>query len=119
MAQQAGDQHRLHVAGLLSYCSGTYLGQVGEMILLSAGERCHLAKGFQTHMAESLKAMILAGHGVGWLPQSSAGREAAEGRLVTPGPARWTCNLEVRLYRLGDRNNERVEHIWSLLERRL
>lgn len=101
----------------LSYSSGTYLGRVGEMILLSAHERFYLTKAFETHMAESLKAMILAGHGVGWLPQSSAGREAVEGRLVPAGSGRWAGNLEVRLYRVADRSNEMVEQIWSLLER--
>jgi DNA-binding transcriptional LysR family regulator len=102
----------------LSYSSGTYLGQVGEMILLSAAERCHLTKAFETHMAESLKAMILAGHGVGWLPENSAGREVTERRLVAAGSARWVCNLEVRLYRFGDRSNELVERIWKLLEQK-
>jgi DNA-binding transcriptional LysR family regulator len=102
----------------LSFSSGTYLGQVVEMILLDAGEPFHLARSFDTHMAEALKAMVLAGHGLGWLPQSSAAREVKEGRLVSAGPTRWACNLEVRLHRLADRGNDMVERIWELLARK-
>ena len=66
-------------------------------------------------MAEALKAMVLAGHGLGWLPQSSAVREVKEGRLVAAGAAKWCCELEVRLYRATDRSNEMVERIWAQL----
>lgn len=99
----------------LSYSSGTYLGQVAEMILLNAGEGAHLVRSFDTHMAEALKAMVLAGHGLGWLPQSAAAREVQEGRLVPAGAMKWSCPLEVRLHRLADRGNDRVERIWDLL----
>ena len=97
----------------LSYSAGSYLAQVVEMILLGSGTAAHLARSFDTHMAEALKAMILAGHGVGWLPQSCAAREAREGRLVLAGSARWACQLEVRLYRRTDLVNEAVERIWQ------
>ena len=102
----------------LSYSAGTYLGQVVEMILLNAGESFHLARTFDTHMAEALKAMVLAGHGLGWLPVSAVSREVKEGRLVVAGGARWTCELEVRLYRQADRGNDMVERIWELLAAR-
>jgi LysR family transcriptional regulator, hypochlorite-specific transcription factor HypT len=99
----------------LSYSSGAYLGQVVEMILLNSGEQLHLVRSFDTHMAEALKAMVLAGHGLGWLPQSSAAREVSERRLVSAGSPRWSCDLEVRLYRLAERGNDMVEQIWELL----
>ena len=98
----------------LSYSAGTYLGQVVEMILLNAGEGFYLARSFDTHMAEALKAMVLAGHGLGWLPVSAVTREVKEGRLVAAGGARWTCELEVRLYRQADRGNDMVQRIWDL-----
>jgi LysR family transcriptional regulator, hypochlorite-specific transcription factor HypT len=85
------------------------------VILLSSGGTLHLARSFDTHMAEALKAMVLAGHGLGWLPQNCAAREVSEGRLVAAGSARWSCELEVRLYRRADRGNEMVERIWNRL----
>lgn len=101
------------VVPFLSYSAGAYLGQVVEMILLNAGEPMHLTRRFDTHMAEALKAMVLAGHGLGWLPQSSTVREVKEGRLVAAGAAKWCCELEVRLYRSADRGNDMVERIWG------
>jgi DNA-binding transcriptional LysR family regulator len=99
----------------LSYASGAYLGQVVEMILLNVGEPFHLTRRFDTHMAEALKAMVLAGHGLGWLPQSATVREVKEGRLVAAGSSRWCCELQVRLYRAAERGNDMVERIWEQL----
>ena len=103
------------VVPFLAYSSGTYLGHVVEMILLGANERCHFDRSFDTHMSEALKAMVLEGHGLGWLPESCVGRELAEGRLVEAGAAHWTCPLEVRLHRAADNSNPMVDKIWALL----
>jgi DNA-binding transcriptional LysR family regulator len=103
----------------LSYSAGAYLGQVVEMILLNAGEPSQLKRSFDTHMAEALKAMVLAGHGLGWLPHGTVAREVNEKRLVSAGPAKWSCPLEVRLYRLAERGNELVERIWAHLASRV
>lgn len=100
---------------LLAYSSGTYLAHVGEMILLSAGERCHFERSFDTQMAEALKAMAVEGHGLGWLPESCVGRELAEGRLVSAGHSRWSGKMEVRVYRASENANPSVEKIWALL----
>ena len=100
---------------LLAYSSGTYLAHVVEMILLGAPERCSFEHSFDTHMAEALKEMIIAGHGLGWLPESCVEREMADGRLVAAGPARWNCPLEVRLYRCAESSNPMVDKIWTLL----
>ena len=99
----------------LAYSSGTYLAHVVEMILLGAGERCSFDRTFDTHMAEALKGMIIEGHGLGWLPESCVGRETAEKRLVAAGPERWSCPMEVRLYRSAENNNPVVEKIWAFL----
>lgn len=101
----------------LSYSSGTYLGHVVEMILLEGAERCHFTRSFNTHMAEALKAMVIAGHGLAWLPESCVAREVSEGRLVLAGPARWSCSLEVRLHRAASSENPVVEGIWERASR--
>jgi len=106
------------VLPFLSYSSGTYLGHVVEMILLNAGERCYFERSFDTHMAEALRAMIAEGHGLGWLPESCAGRDVAEGRLVAAGPPPWTCTLEIRLHRSAESDHPTVGRIWELLSKR-
>lgn len=97
----------------LGYSAGTYLAHVVEMILLNAESRPQLARVFETQMAEALKAMVANGHGLGWLPESSAARELEEGTLVPAGDARWAGSLEVRLYRDAASRNALVERIWN------
>ena len=97
----------------LAYSSGTYLAHAVEMILLNANQRCHFERSFDTHMSEALKAMIIEGHGLGWLPESCVGREIAEKSLIVAGPAQWSCPLEVRLYRDATNENPMIDRIWS------
>lgn len=100
----------------LAYSSGTYLAHVVEMILLNAGERCHFERSFDTHMSEALKAMVVEGHGLGWLPETCVARELAEKRLVIAGSARWSCPLEVRLYRALESTNPLIDRIWTFFQ---
>ena len=98
---------------LLAYSSGTYLAHTVEMILLNANERCHFERSFDTHMSEALKAMVVEGHGLGWLPESCVGKELGEKRLVIAGGSQWSCTLEVRLYRSLENANPMVDRIWN------
>ncbi|MDR0440740.1 MAG: LysR family transcriptional regulator [Candidatus Accumulibacter sp.] len=98
---------------LLAYSSGTYFAHTIEMILLNASERCHFERSFDTHMSEALKAMVVEGHGLGWLPESCVVKELAEKRLVVAGGGQWSCVLEVRLYRSLESVNPMVDRIWQ------
>ena len=40
---------------------------------------------YENPMAEALKAMALAGHGLAWLPESAVRQELADGRLIEVG----------------------------------
>ncbi|HWW07322.1 LysR substrate-binding domain-containing protein [Collimonas sp.] len=99
----------------LAYSPGTYLAHVVEMILLSVGQRCYFERSFDTHMALALKAMVIDGHGLGWLPESCAEREISEGKLVPAGISQWNGILEVRLYRAAESNSVTVDKIWASL----
>ena len=84
---------------LLAYSSGAFLGNIVEMLLLNATEPYVLHRCFETHMSEALKGMVVAGHGIGWLPESCVAKELAEGTLVCAGSGDWITRLEIRLYR--------------------
>jgi DNA-binding transcriptional LysR family regulator len=99
----------------LGYSAGTYLAHVVEMILLNASQRCHFARAFETQMAEALKAMVVGGHGLGWLPESSVLKELADGSVVLAGQEPWFGSLEVRVYRSASNSNRLIDYIWSLL----
>ncbi|MGO4330814.1 MULTISPECIES: LysR substrate-binding domain-containing protein [unclassified Cupriavidus] len=99
----------------MAYSSGAFLGNVVEMILLNAPEPYGLQRCFETHMSEALKAMVVAGHGVGWLPESCVSDELKEGKLVVAGPAAWATSLDIRLYRSVASPKPLVEELWSAI----
>ncbi|WP_246796730.1 LysR family transcriptional regulator [Burkholderia perseverans] len=90
----------------LSYTPNAYLGRMTEVIIANAREPLHLDRIYETDMAEGLKAMALAGHGVAFLPHSAVEDAVARGELVRlDRPARaggaqpFTLTMEIRLYR--------------------
>jgi DNA-binding transcriptional LysR family regulator len=104
-----------HPLPFVGYAPGAFLGTVLEMVLLSSPEPHYLHRVFETHMSEALKEMLLAGHGLGWLPESCVHRELAEGRLVPAGGAAWGAPLEVRLYRSMEHTRPLLDRLWAHL----
>jgi DNA-binding transcriptional LysR family regulator len=103
----------------MAYSSGAFLGNVVEMMLLNAPQPYHLRRCFETHMSAALKAMVVAGHGVGWLPESCVTDELRDGKLVSAGPTTWSTNLDVRLYRSATSPKPVVAELWSFISREL
>jgi len=99
----------------LAYSAGAFIGNVVEMTLLNARTPCHLSRCFETHMSEALKAMLVAGHGIGWLPESCVASEIRNGELVVAGSDEWVTELEIRLYRSSRDTKPVVETLWSWL----
>jgi LysR family transcriptional regulator, hypochlorite-specific transcription factor HypT len=99
----------------LAYESGAYLAHIVESILLSSGHPSFLQRSFETHMAEALKAMIVQGHGIGWLPESCAVREVSDGVLVQAGDGDWVSDIDVRVYRSLDNTKPIVDMVWQYL----
>jgi LysR family transcriptional regulator, hypochlorite-specific transcription factor HypT len=93
-------------APYLSYTPNAYLGRMTEVIIATSPTRLYLDKVYETDMAEGLKAMTLAGHGVAFLPHSAVANEVDEGSLIrldrgtrgTPA-GQFTLTMEIRLYR--------------------
>ncbi|MBR0567498.1 LysR family transcriptional regulator [Azoarcus sp. L1K30] len=99
----------------LRYGPNTYLRRMVDTILDRAATPVHLALHYESDMAESLKAMLLAGHGLAFLPASAVSGELKRGDLVSAGGPEWSLDMEVRLYR--DRSNMRpeLERLWQHL----
>lgn len=100
---------------LLAYSSGAFLGNVVEMILMNATDPYALYRSFETHMSEALKCMVVAGHGIGWLPESCIAKELRDGSLVLAGDDNWSTTLEIRLYRPAKQRGQAVEQLWSAI----
>jgi DNA-binding transcriptional LysR family regulator len=86
----------------LAYADGAYLGHMVALILKDAPSAIHLDRVYETDMAEGLKAMVLEGHGVAFLPQSAVQNELSAHKLVSALPhelGAMHITMEVRAYR--------------------
>lgn len=86
----------------LAYGNSAYLGKMVDHILASLDSRVSLKKIYETDMAEGLKAMMLAGHGIAFLPESSVAKELAEETVVevfASGGNKCETLLDIMLYR--------------------
>jgi len=82
----------------LAYGANSYLGRVVDDLLQAEGRQAFLQTVYVDDVAESLKSMAKAGHGIAWLPRGTALAELASGALVPAGDERWATPLEVRVY---------------------
>lgn len=83
----------------IAYGANAYLRRMVELILQRAPAACALQECFETDMAEVQKALVLEGHGLAFLPQSTVQRELASGQLLAAGGEEWSLAMEIRLYR--------------------
>jgi DNA-binding transcriptional LysR family regulator len=71
---------------------------------------------YENSMAEGLRAMMLAGYGLAWLPESCIDEELASGRAVRAGDQSFDFVVEVRLYRSLRNRRAKVEQIWAAVD---
>ena len=70
----------------------------------------------QSAQAGSVRAMIMEGFGLGWLPRRLCAQDLADGRLALAGPASFTTRLQVRLYRRRDNGKPPLTRLWNSLK---
>jgi LysR family transcriptional regulator, hypochlorite-specific transcription factor HypT len=97
----------------LAYAPGTFFSQVVDMIQFQCRVSSVLDKVFQTQMAEGIKAMVLAGHGIGWLPVGCVQAEVSQGRMLAIGSPDMRVGLEVRMYRAAVPQTTVLDRLWE------
>jgi DNA-binding transcriptional LysR family regulator len=102
----------------LTYSHGSYMGRSLDLFLQEKIEPAYLQPCFETSLAEGVKAMVLEGHGVGWLPETMVRHELETKRLVRAGGSQWDIEFEVRIFRPISRLPKPAERLWSLLSKR-
>jgi len=113
-------------APFLAYTLNAYLGRMTAYLIANTPLPLVLDKIYETDMAEGLKAMTVAGHGIAFLPHSAVADEIASGQLVrldAPGSGPYaeklTISLEIRLYRdrlvpqSGDAHQALIARVWE------
>lgn len=81
----------------LSYSTASALRPVQDHLLGQTARAKKLFTVNQNTQANSVKAMILEGFGIGWLPPKMCETELTEGRVAVVDPA-MAAELEIRLY---------------------
>lgn len=100
-----------------------YLGKLISVIRSRSRRPLNLSIVYQSSLAEGLKHMAVAGHGVAWLPQICVRKSIAQGELVQIGGQQLSLQMEIRIFRRTGSSNRNVEALWNFLaqtsERRL
>ncbi|MDE9450349.1 LysR family transcriptional regulator [Aliiroseovarius sp. Z3] len=100
---------------LLSYGAVSALRAVQDFVLEQSITPQKMLIVNQNALANSVKAMILEGFGMGWLPLSLCKAELAEGRLAIV-EERLATDLEVRVYRDPKNNKGTLHELWAQLQ---
>jgi len=99
----------------LSYTAGTFFVHVVDMVLLNSPTPHFLNRCYQSQMSEAIKAMVVAGNGVGWLPEQCVARELREKKITNAGSGEWKTQLEIRIYRCASNHRPVIENLWDYL----
>ena len=78
-------------------------------------EPVNLEAVYENALAEALKAMAVAGHGLAWLPRSLISGALARGELVPAGDSFWHVPLTIRLYRCDGEMTPQVKRVWAAI----
>ena len=113
-----GPLHRLDGGGkkpvsLLSYGTVSALRSVVEHALRQQIDGPKMLVINQSALAISVKAMILEGFGLGWLPQELCKAELADGQLTIVGDKAQSHPLEIRLYRDKENTKPTLNRLWQ------
>jgi len=85
----------------LAYASGTCLGQLTQRLLDNARTPVRLDPVYETDMVIGLKAMMMQGHGLAFLPRGAVEREIDEGKAghAMHAPHELMLDIDVCMYR--------------------
>ncbi|MFK7940920.1 MAG: LysR family transcriptional regulator [Roseovarius sp.] len=102
---------------LLSYGSASALRSVQDALLQGQSGHAGVFTVNQNALAISVKAMILEGFGMGWLPRRLCQDELDSGQLSVVDKG-LSAELEIRLYRGTDHSKPTLEKFWAQLQAR-
>ena len=109
--------HRIDEAGppvrYLAYGPGAFFGHA--LTSLFRQRPLDRITVYENTMSEGLKAMVLAGWGLAWIPESILVDDLAAGRVVKAGDPSWELSVDIRLYRYLANERPIVRRFWDAL----
>ncbi|MEH6726805.1 MAG: LysR family transcriptional regulator [Hyphomicrobiales bacterium] len=101
---------------LLSYGTASALRSVQDFMLRQDIDGPNILVVNQNALANSVKAMIMEGFGLGWLPRELCKEELSNGQLQIVGDETYVSQLEVRLYRAKENSNPTLNRLWDQMK---
>lgn len=98
---------------LLMYSSGVYFARLVDLIFETADQRVVGTRILESDMSDVLRDMARAGHGVAWVPDSTA-RAGGDGLVALDGE-RWTLPIKVVAFMDRANRHRSVLRLWSQL----
>jgi DNA-binding transcriptional LysR family regulator len=98
---------------LIAYAQRAYFAQLVEHILARAATPPAYRVAVQCDMTDVLKEVIVAGYGVGWLPESAV--DAARDQITPVGGPEWELSLDICAFRPRRVASQLIQKIWSAL----
>ncbi|OMH30781.1 LysR family transcriptional regulator [Motiliproteus sp. MSK22-1] len=100
---------------LVGFPSGSFFGRlVQQQCFPKVPGAVHFELACETALTESIKAMVLQGIGMAWLPASLIEQELKRGELKQL-PDLPTTNLKIMLYRQKSTRTEEIDSFWGYL----
>lgn len=100
---------------LISYGSASVLRPMVDDLLSTHAGAAKTLLVSQNALSSSVKALILEGFGLGWLPARFCIAELESGALVPAGDGRYATDIEIRLYRRRDNDKPMLQPFWERL----
>lgn len=99
---------------LIAYAQRAYFADLFEHVLSRNEDRPAYRMSVQCDMSDVLKEVIVAGHGVGWLPESAVD-PAAAGLIAPIGGPDWALPLDICAFRPRRALGPQVDALWQAL----
>ena len=71
---------------------------------------------YESSIATAIRAMIIEGYGVAWIPKSIVADDLANGRLKRAAPERDDILLHIEIYRYEQNSEPRTEKFWQAIQ---
>lgn len=73
---------------------------------------------FETSIASSVKAMVIEGYGLAWVPHSIVVDDLADARLVRADKEEDDILVNIKIYKCRENKEPRVEKFWRVLQQK-
>lgn len=105
------------VVNYLAYSSNCLMGKMTEKIISTYCNDHSFNCVYENTVTESIKAMVLQGIGIGWVPQICIQAELDRGDVIDIGGDALSIVLDIMLYRPAKRISNEGESLWAFLNK--